>query len=61
MPAHPAGVSTLEINGARIHVELTGKGDPVVLFKGEWQLETCSKNFPNTRFVELGIKGPQID
>jgi pimeloyl-ACP methyl ester carboxylesterase len=31
MPAHPAGVSTLEINGARIHVELTGKGDPVVL------------------------------
>jgi len=35
--------------------------NPVVLFKGEWQLETCSKNFPNTRFVELGIKGPQID
>jgi pimeloyl-ACP methyl ester carboxylesterase len=31
MPAHPAGVSTLEINGARIHVELTGEGDPIVL------------------------------
>ncbi|UQA63331.1 peptide chain release factor 3 [Polyangium aurulentum] len=29
-------------------------GQPVVLFKGEWQLQTCAKAFPNTRFVELG-------
>ena len=29
-------------------------GSHVVLFKGEWQLETCAKAFPNTRFVELG-------
>ncbi|NUQ77954.1 MAG: peptide chain release factor 3 [Polyangiaceae bacterium] len=29
-------------------------GHPVVLFKGDWQLETCSKAFPKTRFVELG-------
>ena len=28
--------------------------NPVVLFKGEWQLTTCAKAFPNTRFVELG-------
>ena len=26
---------------------------PVVLFKGDWQLETCAKAFPNTQFVEL--------
>jgi peptide chain release factor 3 len=25
-----------------------------VLFKGDWQLETCAKAFPKTRFVELG-------
>jgi peptide chain release factor 3 len=36
-------------------------GNPVVLFKGEWQLETCAKNFPNTKFLELGVKGPTID
>ncbi|MFO0550282.1 MAG: peptide chain release factor 3 [Polyangiaceae bacterium] len=36
-------------------------GQPVVLFKGEWQLDTCAKAFPNTRFVELGARGPQID
>jgi peptide chain release factor 3 len=30
---------------------------PVVLFKGEWQLETCQKAFPKTRFVELGRTG----
>jgi peptide chain release factor 3 len=29
-------------------------GHPVVLFKGDWQLETCAKAFPKTRFVELG-------
>jgi peptide chain release factor 3 len=29
-------------------------GRPVVLFKGDWQLATCSKAFPNARFVELG-------
>ncbi len=27
---------------------------PVVIFKGEWQLESCAKAFPRTRFVELG-------
>ena len=30
------------------------RGAPVVLFKGEWQLATCAKAFPKTRFVELG-------
>jgi peptide chain release factor 3 len=29
-------------------------GNHVVLFKGEWQLDTCAKAFPKTRFVELG-------
>jgi peptide chain release factor 3 len=29
-------------------------GKSVVLFKGNWQLETCSKAFPKSRFVELG-------
>ena len=36
-------------------------GNAVVLFKGEWQLETCAKAFANTRFVELGSAGPAID
>jgi peptide chain release factor 3 len=36
-------------------------GNPVVLFKGSWQLETCAKAFPNARFVELGIRGPQVE
>jgi hypothetical protein len=36
-------------------------GRPVVLFKGEWQLETCSKAYPNTRFVELGVAGPKLE
>ncbi len=36
-------------------------GNPVVLFKGPWQLETCEKAFPNTRFVELGIRGPSLE
>jgi peptide chain release factor 3 len=30
------------------------RGNPVVLFKGEWQLQTCAKAFPRSRFVELG-------
>jgi len=34
---------------------------PVVLFKGEWQLETCQKAFPKTRFVELGNAAPKIE
>jgi peptide chain release factor 3 len=29
-------------------------GNHVVLFKGEWQLDSCIKAFPRTRFVELG-------
>ncbi|MDI1476640.1 peptide chain release factor 3 [Polyangium sp. y55x31] len=39
-------------------------GQPVVLFKGDWQLETCAKAFPKTRFVELGagaLKLPTAD
>ncbi|MDI1448262.1 peptide chain release factor 3 [Polyangium sp. 6x1] len=39
-------------------------GQPVVLFKGDWQLETCAKAFPKTRFVELGagaLKLPSAD
>jgi peptide chain release factor 3 len=36
-------------------------GNAVVLFKGEWQLETCAKAFPGTRFVELGSAGPKIE
>jgi peptide chain release factor 3 len=36
-------------------------GRPVVLFKGEWQLETCAKAYPDSRFVELGIAGPQVE
>jgi peptide chain release factor 3 len=37
------GYGALDIHGA-----------PVVLFKGEWQLEACAKAFPRSRFVELG-------
>ena len=37
------------------------RGNAVVLFKGEWQLETCAKAFPGTRFVELGSAGPKIE
>ena len=33
----------------------------VVLFKGEWQLQTCAKAFPRTRFVELGNAAPKVD
>jgi peptide chain release factor 3 len=33
----------------------------VVLFKGEWQLETCAKAFPKSRLVELGDAAPKID
>jgi peptide chain release factor 3 len=36
-------------------------GNSVVLFKGEWQLETCAKAFPKSRFVELGNAAPKID
>ncbi len=36
-------------------------GNPVVLFKGTWQLETCEKAFPNTKFVELGVRGPSLE
>ncbi len=43
------GYGALDIHGA-----------PVVLFKGEWQLETCAKAFPNTRFVELGTSAPKM-
>jgi peptide chain release factor 3 len=32
----------------------------VVLFKGDWQLETCQKAFPQTQFVELGASGPTL-
>jgi peptide chain release factor 3 len=35
-------------------------GSPVVLFKGEWQLEACAKAFPKTRFVELGNAVPKV-
>jgi peptide chain release factor 3 len=35
-------------------------GAAVVLFKGDWQLETCAKAFPRTRFVELGSSGPTL-
>ncbi|WP_269324893.1 peptide chain release factor 3 [Chondromyces apiculatus] len=30
------------------------RDNPVVLFKGEWQLDACAKAFPKTRFLELG-------
>ena len=30
------------------------RGNPVVLFKGDWQLETCARAFPKTKFLELG-------
>jgi peptide chain release factor 3 len=36
-------------------------GNAVVLFKGEWQLETCAKAFPRSRFVELGNAAPRIE
>ncbi|MEO7327261.1 MAG: EF-Tu/IF-2/RF-3 family GTPase, partial [Minicystis sp.] len=35
-------------------------GNAVVLFKGDWQLETCAKAFPRSRFVELGNAAPKI-
>jgi peptide chain release factor 3 len=37
------------------------RGNAVVLFKGEWQLEACMKAFPRTRFVELGNAAPRVD
>ncbi len=36
-------------------------GAPVVLFKGTWQLESCQKHFPDTRFLELGISAPKVE
>jgi peptide chain release factor 3 len=36
-------------------------GNHVVLFKGDWQLESCAKAFPGTRFVELGNAAPKIE
>jgi peptide chain release factor 3 len=45
---------------AELELKLFGYGaldvhdNPVVLFKGDWQLEQCAKAFPKTRFVELG-------
>jgi peptide chain release factor 3 len=30
-------------------------GQPVVLFKGTWQLDACQAAFPKTQFVELGV------
>jgi peptide chain release factor 3 len=37
------------------------RDNPVVLFKGEWQLEACKKAFPRTRFVELGNAAQRVD
>jgi peptide chain release factor 3 len=37
------------------------RGQPVVLFKGEWQLESCAKAFPRSRFVELGNAAKRVD
>jgi peptide chain release factor 3 len=36
-------------------------GSPVVLFKGEWQLEQCQKAFPDAELVELGASGPKLE
>ena len=36
-------------------------GSPVVLFKGEWQLEQCQKAYPDVELVELGASGPKIE
>jgi peptide chain release factor 3 len=36
-------------------------GNAVVLFKGDWQLESCAKAFPKTRFVELGNAAKRVD
>jgi len=52
---------------AELESQLYGYGaldihnSPVVLFKGEWQLETCARAFPKTRFVELGHSAPKIE
>jgi peptide chain release factor 3 len=36
-------------------------GNAVVLFKGQWQLDSCAKAFPRTQFVELGNAAPRIE
>jgi peptide chain release factor 3 len=52
---------------AELESQLHGYGavdvhdNPVVLFKGEWQLESCAKAFPRTRFVELGNAAQRVD
>jgi peptide chain release factor 3 len=52
---------------AELESQLYGYGaldvhnNAVVLFKGDWQLETCAKAFPKTRFVELGSTAPKIE
>ena len=37
------------------------RGNAVVLFKGDWQMESCAKAFPRTRFVELGNAAQRVD
>jgi len=37
------------------------RGNHVVLFKGDWQLEACAKAFPKTRFVELGNAAKRVE
>jgi peptide chain release factor 3 len=52
---------------ARLDSMLFGYGaldihsQPVVLFKGEWQLEQCKEHFPDTQFIELGVSAPTVD
>jgi peptide chain release factor 3 len=52
---------------AELESQLYGYGavdihrSPVVLFKGDWQLESCAKAFPRSRFVELGNAAPRVD
>jgi peptide chain release factor 3 len=36
-------------------------GNHVVLFKGDWQMESCAKAFPKSRFVELGNAAKRVD
>jgi peptide chain release factor 3 len=36
-------------------------GNPVVLFKGDWQLEQVQKAYPDVELIELGVEGPKLD
>ena len=36
-------------------------GNPVVLFKGEWQFEQCKKAYPDVELLELGASGPRVE